>query len=64
MATKRHIEHMNKDSAKVILASKITVSSQDLEQLEMLDKELHARFKDQLDLIKRRSTKWGKTAER
>lgn len=63
-ATKRHIEHINKANAKVILASKITVSSQDLEQLEMLDKELHVRFKDQLDLIKRRSIKWGKASER
>jgi len=63
-ATKRHIEHMDKANAKVILASKITVSSQDLEQLEILDKALHTRFKDQLDLIQRRSIKWGKASKR
>jgi len=63
-ATKRHIECMDKTNAKVTLASKITISAQDLEQLEMLDKELYARFKDQLDLIQRRSIKWGKASNR
>jgi len=63
-ATKRHIECMDKANTKVTLASKFTISSQDLEQLEMLDKELYARFKDQLDLIQRRSIKWGKTSNR
>lgn len=58
--TRRHIEHIDKSNGKVTLASKVSVFSQDLEQLQILEKELDTRFKDQLDLISRRSIRWGK----
>jgi len=61
--TKKHIEDIDDSNGKVTLASKISVSYQDLEQLEILEKELYTRFKDQLDLIKRRSIRWGKVTE-
>ena len=62
--TRRHIEHIDKSNGEVTLASKVSVSSQDLEQLEILERELQARFKDQLDLIERRRIRWGKVTER
>lgn len=62
--TRRHIEHTGKKNGKVTLVSKVSVSSQDLEQLEILESELEARFKDQFDLIKRRSVRWGKVTKR
>lgn len=58
--TRRHIEYIGESNREVTLAAKVSVSSQDLEQLEILEKELQARFKDQLDLISRRSIRWGK----
>jgi len=60
---RRHIEHIDKSNGKVTLASKVSVSSQDLEHLQILEKELDTRFKDQLGLIKRRSIRWGKVTE-
>ena len=62
--TRRHIEYIGKSNGKVTLASRVSVSSQDLEQLEILEKELQARFKDQLDLINRLSIRWGKVTKR
>jgi len=62
--TRRHIEYIGKSNRKVTLASKVNVSSQDLEQLEILERELQARFKDQLDIINRRSIRWGKVTKR
>jgi len=65
MYAKRDLaEYIGKSNGKVTLASKVSVSSQDLEQLEILEKELQARFKDQLDLINRRSIRWGKVTKR
>lgn len=62
--TRRHIKHISDSNRKVTLASKVSVSSQDLEQLEILEKELQTRFKDQIDLINRRSIRWGKVTKR
>jgi len=63
-ASRRHIQYIGKSNGKVTLAAKVAVSSQDLEQLEILEKELQVRFKDQLDLINRRSIRWGKVTNR
>lgn len=60
---RRHIEHIGKSNGNVTLAAKVSVSSQDLEQLETLEKELQTRFKDQLDLISSRSIRWGKVTK-
>lgn len=61
---RRHIEHMGKSDAKILLAAKMSVSSRDLQQLEELERELQTRFKDQLDLISGRSIRWGKVTRR
>ena len=61
--TRRNIEHIDKSNGKVTLASKVSVFSQDLEHLQILERELAMRFKDQLDLISRRSIRWGKVTE-
>ena len=58
--TRRHIQHISESDGEVTLAAKVSVSSQDLEHVEILEKELQARFKDQLDIINRRSIRWGK----
>jgi len=58
--TRRHIQHIGKSDGEVTLAAKVSVSSQDLEHVEILEKELQARFKDQLDIINGRSIRWGK----
>ncbi len=55
-------EQLGRDNTDVIIASKIKVSRNDLERLKDLEKELDTRFKDQLDLISRRSIRWGKVA--
>lgn len=60
---RRHIEYVGETSGKVTLAAKVSISFQDLEQLGVLGKELQARFKDQLDLISRRSIRWGKVTK-
>lgn len=57
----RQIEDSN---AKVPLGPKVSVSLQDLDQLQLLENELYLRFKEQIDLINRRSIKWGKVTER
>ena len=63
-STKRYLEYIGASNGEVTLASKVSISSQDLEQLEILEKELQTRFKDQLDLISRRSIRWGKITKR
>ena len=53
-------EHLDEGNGDVTLASRIKVSRDDLEQLQILEKELDTRFKDQLDIIDRRIMRWGK----
>jgi hypothetical protein len=53
-------EHLDKGDREVMLAAKIKVSGEDLEQLQLLEGELETRFRDQLDLISHRSVRWGK----
>lgn len=57
-------KHLVEGNGQVTLAPKVSVSFQDLENLQILEKELVTRFKDQLDLISRRSIRWGKVTER
>lgn len=52
--------HLDEGNSAITLASRVSVSLKDLNNLEVLEKELDTRFKDQLDLISRRSVKWGK----
>jgi hypothetical protein len=61
---RRHIKATGNSNGKVTLAAKVSVSSQDLDELEALEAALQARFKDQLDLISRRSVRWGKVTNR
>lgn len=62
--TREHIKQINKLNGKIMLAGKIGIASVDLDQIEQLDKLLREKFKDQLDLIERRITRWGKTTGR
>ena len=52
--------HLDEGNSEITLASRVSVSLKDLNNLETLEKELDTRFKDQLNLINRRSVKWGK----
>lgn len=52
--------HLDEGNSEITLASRVSVSLKDLNNLEILEKELDTRFKDQLNLINRRSVKWGK----
>ncbi len=52
--------HLDEGNSEIALASRVSVSLKDLNNLEILEKELDTRFKDQLNLINRRSVKWGK----
>jgi hypothetical protein len=55
--------HLGEGHSEVTLASRVSISLNDLNNLETLEKELDTRFKDQLNLISRRSVKWGKVTE-
>jgi len=52
--------HLDEGNSEITLASRVSVSLKDLNNLEILERELDTRFKDQLNLISRRSVKWGK----
>jgi len=58
---KRHLDEVH---SEITLASKINVSAKDLDNLEILEKKLDAKFEGQLNLISRRSVRWGKVTER
>ena len=55
--------HLDEGHSEITLPSKINVSAKDLDDLEILEKKLDDKFKDQLDLISRRSVRWGKVSE-
>jgi hypothetical protein len=56
--------HLDEGQSEITLASRISVSAKDLDNLEFLEKRLDTKFKDQLSLISRRSVRWGKVTER
>ena len=62
--TREHIKQINTLNGKIMLAGKISIASVDLEQIEQLDKLLREKFKDQVNLIERRITRWGKITGR
>lgn len=57
LTVKRHLDEGN---GEITLGSRANISLKDVNNLEVLEKELDTRFMDQLNLINRRSVKWGK----
>ena len=55
---KRYIDNRH---TKLALGSRFTIDLRDLNQIELLERELESRFKEQLDLINHRSIRWGKS---
>ena len=54
--------HLEEGSRTVVLATKIELSLEDTEKIEALGDDLTRKFSDQLNLIRQRRTRWGKTS--